>query len=45
MDAPIKLAAVDAQGRDFIPIPIATVHKIMEGGDVVFDAEPNYKQR
>jgi hypothetical protein len=35
MDAPIKIAATDRMGRDFIPIPIATVHKIMEGGDVV----------
>ena len=45
MDAPIKIAAVDRQGRDLVPIPIETVRRIMEGGEVVFDAEPNYREK
>jgi hypothetical protein len=43
MDAPIKIAATDRQGRDFAPIPIETIRRIMDGGEVVFDAEPDYK--
>jgi len=43
MDAPIKIAATDRQGRNFAPIPIETIRRIKDGGEVVFDAEPNYK--
>ena len=34
MDAPIKIAATDRQGRDFAPIPIETIRRIMDGGEV-----------
>jgi len=44
MDAPIKVAATDKQGRDFAPIPIETIRRIMDGGEVRFEHEPNYKQ-
>ena len=44
MDAPIKIAATDRQGRDFAPIPIETIRRIMDGGEVRFEHEPNYKQ-
>ena len=33
MDAPIKIAATDRQGRDFAPIPIETIRRIMDGGE------------
>jgi len=44
LEAPVKVRATDAQGRTLTPIPIETVRKIMEGGEVIFDAEPNIKQ-
>ena len=40
MDAPLKIRATDAQGRDLTPIPIETIRRIMNGGGV-FDAEPD----
>jgi hypothetical protein len=39
MEAPVKIAPTDRLGRDLVPIPIETVRRIMEGGEVVFDHE------
>jgi hypothetical protein len=37
----VKVSATDARGRDLVPIPIETIRRIMDGSEVVFDAEPD----
>jgi hypothetical protein len=39
MEAPMKIAQTDRQRRDLVPIPIETIRRIMDGGEVVFDQE------
>jgi hypothetical protein len=39
VELPAKVAMTSSTGEDLVPIPLATVRKIMEGGEVVFDHE------
>ena len=35
----MKIAQTDRQRRDLVPIPIETIRRIMDGGEIVFDQE------
>jgi hypothetical protein len=39
VEMPAKVAMTNSTSEDLVPIPLATIRKIMDGGEVVFDHE------